>query len=270
MCMTCLDDPNEFREYMKDLIYAEYAKEDLVRTNDGLEAFAGTVRYLSENRDEHDYTDEQLERLIELVAQMTALDTEEEREPLIEEFKEILKVGTSDISGLMKFDYDPLRGPTEATIMDDLKAFPDEELHEQLIRAIQHTYYYHETRPEYLNLMLGQNFVDAIGRRMAKYAEGSMEHVEGFRSAMVVIDEEEACYALATIMTGVYLEALFAGYYAGAKGQDCPMWFTHELGPVGRQDTRPMQEKLPEVITRMLANMTPPDAPQGGEEKGPE
>ena len=270
MCMTCLDNPAEFREYVKDRIYEQYAKDDLVRVNDDIEAFAGSVKYLVENRDEHDYTDEEIEHFLEILARMTAAETAEERKPIIEEFKSALRIDPDTMADLMDFKWDPLRGPTNDTIMDDLKAFPDEELHEQFIRAIQHTYLYHETRPEYMNLMLGQQFIDAIGRRMAKYAEGAMAHMEEFQSALLVVDAKDAEYALATIMTGVYLEALWAGYYAGAKGQDCPMWFTHDLGPVGRQDTRDIREKLPEVVKRILENMTPPDMPKSDEEKGEE
>jgi len=270
MCMTCLDNPAEFREYIKDLIYEQYAKPDLVRVSDDIEAIAGSVKYLVENRDDHDYTDAEIEGFIDILARMTAAETEEERKVLIEEFKGALRIDPEKMHELMDFNRDPLRGPTNDTIMDDLKAFPDEELHEQFIRAIQHTYLYHETRPEYMNLMLGQEFIDAIGRRMAKYAEGAMEHMDDFQASLMVVDKKGAEYALATIMTGVYLEALWAGYYAGAKGQDCPMWFTHDLGPVGRQDTRDIREKLPEVVQRILENMVPPDMPKPDEEKGSE
>jgi hypothetical protein len=267
MCITCLDNPNEFREYIKDLIYAEYAKPDLVRTSDSVEGFAASVRYLVDNREEHDYTDAEIENFLDILSRMTAAENEEALAPLIEEFKAALRVDEETMANLMDFDIDPLRGPSEDTIMDDLKAFPDEQLWEHFIRAIQHTYYYHETRPEYMNLMLGQKFIDAIGNRMAKYADGAMAEMDDFRSSFLVLDEQNARYAMATIMTGVYIEALFAGYYAGAKGQDCPMWFTHDLGPIGRQDTRPPEEKIPEVIQRILTNMIPPDMPTPDDEE---
>ena len=266
MCLTCLDNPNEFREHIRDLIYKEYAKPGLVRTNEDIEGFAASVAYLVENREEHDYTDAEIEEFIAILARMTAAETDEERNAAIEEFKNAMRVNPESMTDLMDFNFDPLRGPTNDTIMDDLKAFPDAALHEQFLRAIQHTYYYHETRPEYMNIMLGQKFIDAIGNRMARYADGAMAEMDDFKAAFLVLDPNDARFAMATIMTGVYIEALFAGYYAGARGQDCAMWFTHDLGPIGRQDTRDPEEKIPEVITRILQNMIPPDMPTPDDE----
>ena len=240
MCMTCLDDPVAFREYIRDRLYQQYAKPDLVRRENDVQTYIDSIDYLIENPDDHDFTDEQMELFMVLKASLIAAETDEEKQIAIDAVKDAM----TDLRA---------RGPLRA---DELRAGPavraDRGRHPHRSGGVPHRQPpagadpWHpapvllpRVRPEFMAMLFGQEFIDIIGHRMSLYAGGAMKGMEEFATVLLVLDEEQAGRALAQIMTGVYLEAIIAGYYAGAKGQECLMWHTHELGPVGRQDDRP-------------------------------
>lgn len=249
MCTMCLADEAAFREYIRDQIFTQYAKPDLVTTELTPEGLLGAIEFAEQDPNHLGYGDEGMETLRGLRERILNAP-EDEQQAIVDEAIQVLSDLVSARFAGMNFGNDQLATSTKQTIVEDQEAFPNESLADQLLRAIQHVYFYHETRPQYFYEIVDQDFMDSIGNRMNGYARSSIEHMPHFDSALLVLQEDGAVDAIATIATGVYLEALMAGYYAGSQGRNCMMWQTHELGPVGRLDERDAEIKVPESLAQ--------------------
>lgn len=247
--MKCVENKQEFREYVRDELHKLYADKETVFDVMSVDETLTAIKFAVENPERTGINEEEAATLLRLAQEIR--DAEGDAEKIAGLTEEVVTVMATRFGGTldetMTIRGNLLRAATKDTVVDDQKEFPGDTLSQKIIRAIQHVYYYHETRSDYFERLLDEDTIASINNRMTSYARSSMDALPHFDSVFLVLQQEGAVDALRTIMTGVYMEALMAGYYAGARGGDCMMWHTHELGPVGRDDNRNSDTKVAEV-----------------------
>lgn len=256
MCEQCITDPL-FPEFIAHQLDRAFEDKDLHVAATVLDSLDSALEWALENGDKVEYTPEQADKMREMIERLKALrenGSDEDTEAFEQEVHEFLSsfiAKPEDVIG----SSNPFSVPTQDTVEKDQAAFPDESLADRFIRGCQHLWYYHETRPDLYREVLGQDFLNNIHDRMEDYARIAMKQIPAFGTVLLPIHDEAAAEALALLMATTFLEGLMAGYYTGAAGQDCFLWQSHQLGPIGRMDTdTPSDEKVEKIMDILSEN----------------
>jgi hypothetical protein len=252
MCKKCLEDPEEFRVHIRQRLTEALEKPDLEVPDSEMLDLRTAITWAMENREKVGIDDATAAKLQILLDRYQEVEGDEELTKRVsEEASDILSSIVGEYQNVMPTP-NPLDHAVKDSVETDQHLFPVEDLAGKFYRAIQHIYYFHETRPEFYIELMGQQFLNDVGNRMTTYAGTAMETLPQFNTVLLPLHNEGARDVLATIMTTVYLEALVAGYYAGSGGTDCYLWQSHELGPLGRADAdTPAEVKIEKVLEKI-------------------
>lgn len=239
MCEKCLENVDEARAQIRQMLQkamAEMSNEEFSASD-----LRDALKYAYENPQDIQYTDEERAALADLIERMDAVEGDE-LAAMQDEAQAFLSGLSMKSKDIMVHKVHRLAEATQDTIETDQAAFPDEDMGDRLYRALQHLYWWHEPRPDFYPMIFGEDLCADVMQRMNIYARQAMKKLPHFDTVLLVLHDQGAAEALATMMYTSMMEGLAAGYYAGSQGQDCYLWQTHQWGPQGNDEDESDEE----------------------------